>query len=75
MDFDKEVDLSGLNCPLPILRTKAALAKMAPGEVLKIVVTNNDSVREIQALAEQSGATLNHRQEESGKHLLLFEKS
>ncbi|RTK99460.1 MAG: response regulator SirA, partial [Neisseriaceae bacterium] len=39
MDFDKEIDLSGLNCPLPILRTKKALAELQSGQVLKVWAT------------------------------------
>ena len=40
MDFQKEVDARGLNCPLPILRTKKALADMASGDVLKVLATD-----------------------------------
>jgi len=38
MDFDKEVDARGLNCPLPILRAKKALAEMQPGQVRRASV-------------------------------------
>ena len=36
MDFDKELDARGLNCPLPILRTKKSLNDMVSGQVLRV---------------------------------------
>jgi TusA-related sulfurtransferase len=55
---DKEIDTRGLNCPLPILRAKKALADMASGQVLKIVATDPGSMRDFQAFARQSGNEL-----------------
>jgi tRNA 2-thiouridine synthesizing protein A len=63
MEFQKELDARGLNCPLPILKAKKALAEMAQGEVLKIVATDSGSVRDFQAFAKQTGnALLSHSQ-------------
>lgn len=56
--FDREVDARGLNCPLPILRAKKALAAMESGQVLKIVCTDPGSVRDFQAFARQTGNVL-----------------
>lgn len=56
--FDKELDTKGLNCPLPILRAKKALAELASGQVLKIVATDPGSVRDFQAFAKQTGNEL-----------------
>jgi TusA-related sulfurtransferase len=56
--FDRELDARGLNCPLPILRTKKSLNDMAPGQVLKIVATDPGSVRDFQAFARQTGNDL-----------------
>lgn len=58
MQFDKEIDTRGLNCPLPILRAKKALADMQSGQVLKIVATDPGSVRDFQAFARQTGNEL-----------------
>jgi tRNA 2-thiouridine synthesizing protein A len=58
MDFDKEVDARGLNCPLPILKAKKALAEMASGQVLRVLATDSGSVRDFQAFAKQTGNTL-----------------
>ncbi|PWF45998.1 sulfurtransferase TusA family protein [Massilia glaciei] len=63
MDFDKDLDARGLNCPLPILKAKKALAEMATGEVLRIVATDSGSVRDFQAFAKQTGnALVSHTQ-------------
>ncbi len=58
MHFDKELDARGLNCPLPILRTKKALTDMASGQVLKILATDPGSVKDFQAFSKQTGNAL-----------------
>jgi tRNA 2-thiouridine synthesizing protein A len=58
MNFDKELDARGLNCPLPILRTKKALTDMASGQVLKIRATDPGSVKDFQAFSKQTGNSL-----------------
>jgi tRNA 2-thiouridine synthesizing protein A len=58
MDFHKELDTRGLNCPLPILKAKKALADMRSGDVLKVVATDPSSVRDFQAFARQTGNEL-----------------
>jgi len=58
MNADKELDTRGLNCPLPILKAKKALADMASGEVLKVMSTDPGSVRDFQAFARQTGNDL-----------------
>ena len=58
MEAQKELDTRGLNCPLPILKAKKALADMLSGEVLKVVATDPGSVRDFQAFARQTGNEL-----------------
>jgi tRNA 2-thiouridine synthesizing protein A len=58
MDAQKELDTRGLNCPLPILKAKKALADMQSGEVLKVVATDPGSLRDFQAFARQTGNEL-----------------
>jgi tRNA 2-thiouridine synthesizing protein A len=58
MNFDKELDARGLNCPLPILRTKKALTGMQPGEVLKVLATDPGSVKDFQTFSRQTGHEL-----------------
>jgi len=55
---DKEIDTRGLNCPLPILKAKKALAEMHTGQTLKVVATDPGSVRDFQAFAKQTGNEL-----------------
>ena len=58
MNFDKELDTRGLNCPLPILRAKKALSDMQSGQVLKILATDPGSVKDFQAFCKQTGHQL-----------------
>jgi TusA-related sulfurtransferase len=62
-EFDRELDTRGLNCPLPILKAKKALADMQSGEVLKVVSTDPGSMRDFQAFARQTGNELVEQQE------------
>ena len=58
MEAQKELDTRGLNCPLPILKAKKALAEMRSGEVLKVLATDPGSMRDFQAFARQTGNEL-----------------
>ena len=53
-----EVDARGMHCPLPILKAKKALAQMASGELLQVVSTDPNSMRDFQAFAKQTGNEL-----------------
>jgi tRNA 2-thiouridine synthesizing protein A len=55
VSFDREVDARGLNCPLPILKAKKALAELGSGQVLKVVSTDPGALRDFQAFARQTG--------------------
>jgi len=58
MNVDRELDARGLNCPLPILKAKKALAEMTSGQTLRVVATDSGSVRDFQAFAKQTGNEL-----------------
>lgn len=58
INFDKELDARGLNCPLPILRTKKSLAELSTGQILKISATDPGAVKDFQAFAKQTGNEL-----------------
>jgi tRNA 2-thiouridine synthesizing protein A len=68
MNVDKEVDARGLNCPLPILRSKQALQAMRAGQTLKIIATDPGSVKDFQAFARQTGNDLLESAEASGEY-------
>ena len=70
---DKEIDTRGLNCPLPILRAKKALADMMQGQVLKVVSTDPGSNRDFQAFCKQTGNQL-LGQQTVGKDYIHFMK-
>jgi tRNA 2-thiouridine synthesizing protein A len=74
MSFDKELDTRGMNCPLPILKTKKALAEMASGQVLKVVSTDAGSVKDMAAFANQTGNTLVSSAEEKGEYVFMMKK-
>ena len=67
MEAAKELDTRGLNCPLPILRTKKALTGLKAGEVLKIVATDPGSVKDFQTFCKQTGHQLLSHAEDGGE--------
>jgi len=69
--FDLEVDASGLACPLPILRAKKALAQLQSGQVLKVVTTDRNAVRDFQAFCKQTGNAL-LAQQDGGERVTHF---
>ncbi len=73
MDFDKELDARGLNCPLPILRAKKALTDMASGQSLKILATDPGAVKDFQAFSKQTGHAL-LSSETTGTEFIFFMK-
>lgn len=74
LQHDKEVDARGLNCPLPILRTKKTLNDMSSGEVLRILATDPASVRDFQAFARQTGNELVEQGEDDGGFWFLLRR-
>jgi tRNA 2-thiouridine synthesizing protein A len=74
MDFHKELDARGLNCPLPILKTKKALAEMISGQVLRVIATDPGSVRDFQAFAKQTGNDLISNSEENKEFIFLMRR-
>lgn len=58
MNFDKQLDARGLNCPLPILRTRKSLGELSAGQVLKVTATDIGSVKDMQAFSRQTGNEL-----------------
>ena len=71
MQIDKEIDTSGLNCPLPILRAKKALSEMQSGQVLKVIATDPGAWRDFEAFARQTGNTL-LQQEKTADQFLFW---
>lgn len=62
MQADKEVDATGLSCPLPILKAKKALSELESGQTVKVIATDKGSIRDFQAFAKQTGNELVEQQ-------------
>ena len=74
MNADKELDCRGLNCPLPILKAKKALADMLSGQTLRVVATDAGSVRDFQAFAKQTGNLLVLQETVNGEHISVLKR-
>ncbi|GAB3262061.1 sulfurtransferase TusA family protein [Chitinimonas naiadis] len=68
------VDLSGLNCPLPILRAKKALADLPSGTVLHLVCTDPGTPADFEAFCRQTGHELAHHEQADGKFLFWLRR-
>lgn len=66
-DFTEKFDATGLNCPLPILRSKKILSKLDSGEVLYVISTDSGSVKDFEAFCKQTGNVLLESTEVDGK--------
>jgi tRNA 2-thiouridine synthesizing protein A len=75
MNIDKELDARGLNCPLPILRTKKALTDMGSGQVLRILATDPGSVKDFQAFSRQTGNPLLSSERRTTSSFFFFRRS
>ncbi|MBL8258821.1 MAG: sulfurtransferase TusA family protein [Candidatus Competibacteraceae bacterium] len=72
--FDLELDASGLNCPLPILKAKKALAGLRDGQILRVIATDPESVRDFTVFSQQMGHTLLEAREEAKRYYFLLRK-
>lgn len=68
------LDARGLKCPLPILRTKKALAELAGGERLEVLATDATAVRDFQAFCRQTGHGLLEHREVDGEFRFVLQK-
>ena len=74
MNIDKELDTRGLNCPLPILKAKKALAGMSSGQLLRVVSTDTGSIRDFQAFAKQTKNELVDQQTVGGEFIHVLKR-
>ena len=74
MDIHKEIDTRGLNCPLPILKAKKALAEMLTGQLLKVVATDTGSLCDFQAFARQTGNELVEQQTQGNEFIHVLRR-
>lgn len=74
-EFDEQLDASGLNCPMPILRAKKALNALQSGQRLQVIATDPGSMRDFEAFARQTGNALEQSGKEGGKFRFLIRKA
>ena len=74
MEITDELDASGLNCPLPILKTRQKIKSMATGSVLKVISTDVGSLKDIEAFCRQTGHELLGSEETAGAYLFHIRK-
>lgn len=72
--FDREEDFSGLNCPMPVLKTKKALDDMESGQVLKMISTDAGSKADVSALIRRTGHEMLDTIEEDKKFVFFIKK-
>lgn len=75
ISFDAEVDAVGLNCPLPILKTKKAMAVLSSGQVVHIMATDPGAKPDFEAFAKQGGHQLLENREENGTFHFVLRKA
>ena len=73
--MDAQLDATGLNCPLPILRAKKTLAGLESGQVLEVLATDPGSVKDFDAFCNQTGNTLLESAEAGSKFKFLIKKA
>jgi tRNA 2-thiouridine synthesizing protein A len=74
VNFDKELDTSGLSCPLPILKAKKVLNDMTSGQVLRVVATDPGSVKDFESFSRQTGHPLLASDEQGDSFIFLLKK-
>ena len=73
-EFDTELNCEGLNCPLPILKTKKAIDGMTSGQLLKMSATDPGSVNDMDSWSKRTGNELVSHAEDSGVHTFIIKK-
>lgn len=75
MEANQTLDARGLNCPLPILRTKKTLNALQPGETLKVISTDPGSLKDMASFCSQTGNTLLSSQQSGGNFEFFISKA
>jgi len=74
-EYDRELDASGLNCPLPILRAKKTLSEMQSGQTLLIISTDPGSIKDFEAFSKQTGNPLLSSADAGNRFTFVMRKS
>lgn len=74
-DFDDKLDLTGLHCPLPILKAKKRLYELDPGQTLCVLADDPGSIEDFQAFSRQTGNELVEMRELADHFLFVLRKA
>ena len=74
MEIDAHLDAQGLNCPLPILKAKKALAGLNAGQTLRVIASDPGAVRDFTSFCQQMGHALLESREEQGCFIFVLRK-
>jgi TusA-related sulfurtransferase len=74
MNIDVELDTCGLNCPLPILKTKKALSSMQEGQLIRVRSTDSGAARDFEAFARQTGHALVEQSTQDGEFIFVLKR-
>ena len=74
LHVDIELDATGLNCPMPLLKLKQQLNKMQVGQVLRVRTSDGGSVRDFQAFVDQVGHGLLHHESNDSEFVFIIKK-
>jgi tRNA 2-thiouridine synthesizing protein A len=75
MDADKVVDCKGLNCPMPVIKTKKAIEEIEPGQVLRVEATDKGALNDMPAFAKRTGNEIVGSSEENGVFIFYIKKA
>ena len=75
MEANQVIDTRGLNCPLPILRTKKTLVALQSGDTLKVMASDPGSLKDMAAFCNQTGNQLLSSQQADGNFEFLIRKT
>ncbi len=75
VEFNREIDASGLNCPLPLLRLKKALQEMQSGEIVRVIATDPAAHLDFGVYSEQSGHRIIEFLKEAGRQIFYIKKN
>jgi len=74
-EYTEKFDATGLNCPMPILRSKKVLNTLSSGDVLYVISTDSGSVKDFEAFCKQTGNELLQSSEDEGKFHYYIKKA
>ncbi|MCF7824875.1 MAG: sulfurtransferase TusA family protein [Candidatus Marinimicrobia bacterium] len=74
-EFDRELDCRGLNCPLPVVKTKKQIDTMSTGQTLKLIASDPGSINDMNAWARRTGNEMLGHAEDSGEYIFYIKKT